>query len=714
MEDAVRRRMEALVILDGLADGVAFLGEDGGVLFGNEALETLLGRSRPELLDRSAREWLHPDQWHELERALDRDPGSGPSSFEARVSGPDGRWEPVEALANRMVLEGASGLVLSLRGLRGRSTTGDELRRERNYLRTLLEQVEVGIAACDAEGRVVLYNPTFASYHPTPPAGQTLQEWLSQYRFFKADGITPQPWADAPLARALRGEPVRNHEYAVLGKEGELEYRRASGTRLYDGEGRVIGAVVALHDITDQRRSEDAMRRQSLHDALTGLANRALLFDRVTNALARAERHRSRMSVFFVDLDNFKLINDGLGHATGDRVLVEVARRLVACLRPGDTVARLGGDEFVILCEEIEDGDDENAIAQRVCRTVAEPAEVDGRLVRVTASVGVRRAAPGDSPEALLRDADAAMYLAKERGRNRFEAWDGPLRARALQLLEVEQTLLRVMSNDGLRLVFQPIVSADAGRLVGMEALVRCYDPETGTLAPGKFIPVAEAMGVVDRIDRWVLDQVCRHARMLLDAAPDRRIFVGCNLSSRLISQEGLGELVEGALRRHGVPADRLGLELTETALIQATPETRRTLARIRDAGTFVGIDDFGKGYSSLTWLRDFPVSFIKIDRSFVNGLGMDRSDAAIIEAVVRLAHALSLTVTAEGVEYIEQAERLRTIGCDHLQGYLISRPIPAEALVMMARAQASGSASWSPLFWAMEGGLARSAPQVA
>jgi EAL domain-containing protein (putative c-di-GMP-specific phosphodiesterase class I) len=247
-----------------------------------------------------------------------------------------------------------------------------------------------------------------------------------------------------------------------------------------------------------------------------------------------------------------------------------------------------------------------------------------------------------------------------------------------------------------------------------VEALVRCYDPETGLLNPGKFMPVAEAIGLVDRIDRWVLDQVCRYARLLLDAEPGRRIFVSCNLSWRLIAQPGLGELVEGALGRYGVPANRIGLELTEGAIIQATPETRRTLARIRDAGTFVGIDDFGTGFSSLTWLRDFPISFVKVDRTFVNGLGTDAPDVAIIEAVVRFAHALGLTVTAEGVEYVEQAGRLRALGCDHLQGYLISRPVPAENLVTMVQAQSAGGASWAPLFRALESGLARSASQVA
>ncbi len=710
----LRSCMEAMAILDGLADGVAFLGEDGRVLFVNGALETLLGRSRTELVERSAREWLHPDGWHEVERALDRDPTAGAVVFESRISSADGRWQAVSVAARRMATGGASGLILSLRDARGRSAAGHEAQQERDFLRALLEQVEVGIVACDAEGRVVLHNPTFASFHTTPVAGQSLEEWLSSHQIFKADGITPQPSTEAPLARALRGEPVRNHEYAVLSEDGELEFRRASGTRLVDADGRVVGAVVALHDVTEQRRGDALVRRQALHDPLTGLANRALLFDRLANALARAERHCTRMSIFFIDLDRFKVINDGFGHTIGDRLLVETATRLVDCLRPGDTVARLGGDEFVILCEDIEDGEDEDTIAERVCAALREAVGIDGKVVRVTASVGIRRAVPGDSPDSLLRDADTAMYLAKERGRDRFESFDAPLRARALQQMEVEQTLMRVMSNEGLRLVFQPIVAADNGRLVGVEALVRCYDPATGLLNPGKFMPVAEAIGLVDRIDRWVLDQVCRYARMLVDTAPGRRIFVACNLSSRLIAQPGLGELVESALSRHGVPADRIGLELKEAAIIQATPETRRTLARIRDAGTVVGIDDFGTGFSSLTWLRDFPVSVVKLDHTFVNGLGIDPADVAIVEAVVRLAHALGLTVTGEGVEYIEQAERLRALGCDHLQGYLISRPIPAENLVAMIQAQNAGAAPWAPLFWALEGGLTRSTSQVA
>ncbi|MGD8279297.1 MAG: diguanylate cyclase, partial [Gemmatimonadota bacterium] len=376
--------MEAMAILDGLADGVAFLGEDGRVLFVNGALETVVGRARADVLERSVREWLHPDQWHEVERALDRD-RPGASVFESRVSSAEGRWQPVAVAAQRVIVDGIPGLVLSLRDLRGRSAAGREAERERDFLRALLEQVEVGIVACDAEGRVVLHNPMFATFHTTPVAGQSLDEWLSGHQFFKADGITPQPSTEAPLARAMRGESVRNHEYAVLSEDGELEFRRASGTRLVDADGTVVGAVVALHDVTDQRRGEELVRRQALHDPLTGLANRALLFDRLTNALARADRHGTRLSVFFIDLDRFKIINDGLGHAVGDRLLVETATRLVDCLRPGDTVARLGGDEFVILCEDIEDGEDEDTIAERVCASIREPVDVDGKSILVTA-----------------------------------------------------------------------------------------------------------------------------------------------------------------------------------------------------------------------------------------------------------------------------------------------------------------------------------------
>ncbi len=486
---------------------------------------------------------------------------------------------------------------------------------------------------------------------------------------------------DAPLAKALRGEEVRNYEYSVLTRDGQLRFRRANGQLVTDPAGKKLGAVVALHDITDQRRAEEELRRRALQDPLTGLPNRALLMDRLQQAIARAPRN-GHVALLFIDLDHFKVVNDGLGHSVGDALLVVVGRRLEAALRPGDTIARLGGDEFIVLCDGVSSVEEIMQITDRLRAAIALPVQIEDYDVRTSASIGIALTHKGTEPaEVLLRDADTAMYLAKERGRDRYEIFGEALRARAVQRMEAHRTLVRALEERRLRVFYQPIVESRTGVIVGVEALMRYSDPQRGICGPGELIPVAEETGLISQIDLFVLDEALRNLRRWREDHGLTCLYATCNLSARTLNRLDLDDLISSALERHQVPATALYLELTETALITATPATLHQLARLLDRGMKIGVDDFGTGYSSLTYLRDFPVSFLKIDRSFVSDIGTTKSMTAIVDAAIRMAHALNLTVTAEGVEETAQVAILRQLGCDQLQGYLLSRPVAAADL---------------------------------
>ena len=673
-------------LLRSLGDAVVVLDPGETVAFATPAIEGLTGWHPEQLRGRVARSLFHPDDRERAGEHLQVGESGVPAKpFEVRFATARDGWIRAEINARPVKLpDGGRSLAFVVRDMRGREDVHAELRRERNYLRSLLEQIEVGIVACDADGTIAFYNDAFEDQHEIP-LGRHAEEWVKAFRLFDVDGTTPLPAAESPLSRALRGDPVRNYEYTVVGKSGELRYRRANGTQLRDGTGVVMGAVVALHDITDQRRAEAALRRQALHDPLTGLPNRALLLDRIGNALARARRNQENVALLFLDLDNFKVVNDGLGHSVGDRLLVALGERLSLFLRSGDTVARLGGDEFVILCEDVEDMDEVEGIVNRLRANLSTPVQIDASEIHHTVSVGVAWATDDDTPETLLRDADTAMYVAKEGGRNRHAVFDDRLRERAVRRMEAEAVLVRALEDEALRAMFQPIIDARSGKLVGAEALVRCLDPDRGLIAPADFIPVAESIGLVTRIDEWMLNEACAYARMWSDLWPDRHIPVSCNVSARLIDHEDLPEIVERTLRRHQLDPTRLCLEMTETTLIRASSQTRAGLERVLRSGTAIGIDDFGTGYSSLTYLRDFPVSFLKIDRTFVEGLGRSHGDSAIVEAVIRLAHALGLFVTAEGIETEEQAWHLVNLGCDRLQGFLYSKPMTPESFRLNA-----------------------------
>jgi diguanylate cyclase (GGDEF)-like protein len=412
------------------------------------------------------------------------------------------------------------------------------------------------------------------------------------------------------------------------------------------------------------------------------LANRTLLVDRLANVLSRASRHAASAALLFLDLDRFKVINDSLGHAAGDEVLRVVAKRLAALVRPADTVARLGGDEFVVLCDDIEGVRGAELIAERVSAALQTPVTVSGTDVVVSASIGI---AVIDEPtldaETLLRDADAAMYRAKERGRDRFEIFDREMRAQAAARVEIEQALQRALERGELRLLYQPQRSLRDGRLVGFEAMLRWEHPDRGLLAPADFLAVGDETGLIVPVGAWAIEEACTQARRWANRTqPAPTIWV--NVSARQLVHPQFVETVAAQHRGDGLVP--LGIELTEDALMSDPGVATAVTHELRDLDVRIAVDQFGAGYSSLSCVKLFPIDTIKLDRSFVRGVARDRHDAAIITAIVGLSRALGLEVIADGVETGEQIAALTELGCDVAQGYHLAEPLPEQAATLL------------------------------
>jgi diguanylate cyclase (GGDEF)-like protein/PAS domain S-box-containing protein len=456
---------------------------------------------------------------------------------------------------------------------------------------------------------------------------------------------------------------------------------------LRDESGEIIGTLGISRDITAQIQAERALAHQALHDPLTGLANRVALMDRLGQALVAMERHRCRLAVLFIDLDNFKEINDSFGHDAGDLVLTEVGRRLTSIARRSDTVARLGGDEFVMLCPELGERTRLEDIGSRIVSAIALPYTDNGRDLSVTCSVGITvTSSPATEPDRMIRDADVTMFEAKRAGRSRYH-----LHRAGASRITLRTELSRAIQDNELFLTYQPLFSLQTPGLAGAEALVRWRHPERGVLPPDSFIPFAEENGLIDSIGSFVLEEACRQlAQWSGQAGWPADFTVAVNVSGRELSGPVLCERVAATLRRHGVRPTQLCLEITETALIQQVSEVQETLSLLSATGVHIALDDFGTGYSTLGCLQQLNADTLKIDRSFVEHISRSYRDQQIVAAVIAMAHALGMTVIGEGIENSRQLATLRLLSCDLGQGYFLAPPLTATAL-----AQRVGTGQW-------------------
>jgi diguanylate cyclase (GGDEF)-like protein/PAS domain S-box-containing protein len=549
--------------------------------------------------------------------------------------------------------------------LRERELVGDLQAREERF-RTLVQNSTDVVLVLAPDGTVAYQSPAVErvlGYAPDERMGRQVFELTHPDDIDFVRGVMAELMASPGATRTI--------ELRSRHADGSWRTIEATGKNLLDDP--VIGGIVVNYrDVSERKDLERQLVHEAFHDPLTGLSNRALFTDRVEHALTRRDE-LERLTVLFLDIDDFKTINDSLGHGAGDLVLVAVAERVRACLRPEDTVSRLGGDEFAVLLEGA-DAALALQVAGRLLASIRMPFEIGGKQVHLEASIGAAFGNPETrNASELLRNADAAMYTAKNRGKGRVQVFELSMHAAALTRLELKADLERALADDELRLRYQPVFNLRDGSLAGFEALLRWRHPTRGEILPGEFIGLAEETGMIVQIGRWVLEQACRQAKAWTDAGSDAHI--GVNLSARQLREPDFVEVVAGVLHDTGLPAAQLTLELTESSLMQ---DDEGRLKALHALGLQLALDDFGTGYSSLSYLARFPIDIIKIDRSFTAELGAEMEESALVRSVIQLAAAMNMRTVAEGIERPEQLARVTSLGCDFGQGYLLARPMDA------------------------------------
>ncbi len=515
---------------------------------------------------------------------------------------------------------------------------------------------------------------------------------------------------DRELVARATGEAVRREgpysfDARILTPDGAVRFVHEQAEVIFDDEGTPLRLAGTTQDITERKQIEDQIRFLAYYDGLTRLPNRALFMERLNQALSSAHRQGGTLAMLFLDLDRFKRINDTLGHTVGDRLLQAVSERLKKCLRStdtiargdplasGDSVARLGGDEFIVTITDIARGEDAARIARRIMDAMNEPFKLEEHEVFVTVSIGISLYPhDGKDVETLLKNADSAMYHAKDAGRGTYQFYNASMNAAAFQRLAMENSLRKALERQEFLLHFQPQIDVATGGIIGAEALVRWRHPELGMVSPADFIPLAEETGLIMPIGEWVLRAACAQGKAWRDQGFDGMI-MAVNLSGCQFRQQTLVHTVGEIVKSTGFDPRCLELEITESILVQSVEDTISSLRRLKDMGLRVSVDDFGTGYSSLTYLKRFPIDTLKIDQSFTRDIATDSGDAAITAAIIAMAEGLKMAVIAEGVETAEQRDFLLQKGCRLMQGYLFSRPVPAEQFLALLQKQATGEA---------------------
>jgi diguanylate cyclase (GGDEF)-like protein/PAS domain S-box-containing protein len=682
-EDALRDSEERFrAVTETASDAIVSADSAGRIVYFNRQAERLFGYQTSEAVG-APLALLMPPRYRAAHRSgLARLLTAG----DARIVGTtvelvgrrrDGTEFPLELSLGSWRGAGQTFFTGIIRDITERKQAEAELRETLSLLSATLDATADGILVVDRDGRITSFNHKFCAIWRIPDSVLESRDDAAALAFVLQQLRDPETFLTK--VRELYSQPEAESFDIIHFADGRVLERSSTPQRV---EGAVVGRVWSFRDVTERKLLEDELAHQAFHDPLTNLANQALFRDRVDHSLARAQRRTDAIAVVFIDLDNFKRVNDSLGHPAGDRLLVAVSERLVGCLRPADTAARLGGDEFAVLIEDITGRRDATEVAERILKTMALPFTIAGKDVFIGASIGVAFGTPDARSEQLLRNADLAMYTAKSNGKSRYEVFEPAMHAMAVERLEMEADLRTAGTLGQLVVHYQPIVDLGTGEVPGVEALVRWRHPVRGLLSPAAFIPLAEETGLIHDVGRFVLASACGQARRIQRHHPGEvPLSVSVNLSPGQLLNASLVDDVIEALEGSGLPPSSLILEITEGAMMHDTEATIRTLAALKQLGVRLAVDDFGMGYSSLSYLQRFPVDILKIDRSFVEGIDQGAEESALARAILRLAETLQLTAIAEGVETATQAHQLDRMGCHLAQGYYLARPLDGESL---------------------------------
>ncbi len=546
-------------------------------------------------------------------------------------------------------------------------------------LERAVEMMHIGVTITDLDGKILFTNPADAAMH-----GYSVEELLGQEASMLSapDQHSRQSVEQVPKVRVWERETLDTH------KDGST-FPVLLISDIVEGPDGPVAIVTTCGNLTDRKRAEQHLIADSLHDPLTGLANRSLLIHHLDRSLGRARRQKNYLfAVLLLNLDRFQVINDSMGHAFGDQLLVSVARRLLACLRPTDAFARLGGDEFVILAEDITNETGATRVANRMRDLLAAPFIIDDKEIFVSASIGIAVSTSGYSqPAQLLRDANLALRRAKTRGKGNHEIFDTAMHQKAVALLELETDLRRGLEREEFRVFYQPIVSLKSGKVTGMEALLRWQHPTRGLLAPDQFLSVAEETGMIQEIGWWVLQEACEQTKKWEDVRADApQLTLSVNLSGRQFTQPDAAKTIGSILDATGFDARHLMLEMTEHAIMKEAEPATRSLSQLKALNVQLHMDDFGTGYASLSYLHRFPIDTLKIDRSFISGIGTRLGAAEIVRTIIALAKTLDMQVIAEGIETREQLDELKDLECDLGQGNYFHKPLASDAATAFLR----------------------------
>ncbi|HUG65931.1 MAG TPA: EAL domain-containing protein [Gaiellaceae bacterium] len=677
-------------ILDAALDAVVTIDHHGCILEFNRAAERTFGYLREDILGEELADLVVPPASREAHRrALERWTAAGPGPgaggllgrrVEVEAMRADGSVFPAELAISRVAIPGPPLFTACLRDITERKQSELALVQAEERYRTLVEHLPLAIYVDRAEQDS---SNVYTSPHVESLLGYPAVQWVADRSMF--DRVLHPDDRERVFdahARAHAERGILQLEYRLQSKDGRWVWVHDEARVVdIDGESVLQGYLL---DITDRKEAEEQLRHQALHDPLTGLPNSALFNDRLHHALVRRDAEPREAAVISFDLDDFKAVNDSLGHPAGDALLRAIGERLQVFLPESVTVARMGGDEFAVLVEDTGGSSAALDAADRIEEALRQPLDLDGRELYVTASLGI---AVGDDADELLRRADTAMYRAKANGKAQTALYASPMDKEQSDRLDLVSDLRRADVSEEFVLHYQPLVRLANGELVGVEALLRWNHPTLGLLQPDRFIRLAEETGVIVELGRWVMQEACRQTATWRRCLPGaERLYVSVNVSTRQVRSQGLLEDVESALASSGLEPSALVLEMTESVLAHNRAEATELLEAITERGVRLALDDFGTGYSSLSLLRDLPVHYLKIDRSFIRGIEEDVSSTIFVRAIVDLAHALGLAVVAEGVESAAHVSVLRKLGCRLAQGFHFARPLSPADLDEYAR----------------------------